>query len=75
MSLEIISFGGHGPFVWSSFVFTFVCFLALYIKTQKDLTKQEKLIKAQSKEEFVAKIEIAKQKRYIKKNLSTDLAY
>ena len=75
MILEIISFGEHGPFVWSSFIFTFVCFFTLYLKTQRDLTKQEKLIKAKSREEFVAKIEIVKQKKYIKKNLSTDLAY
>ncbi len=75
MSLELISFEGHGPFVWSSFIFTFVCFFTLYLKTKRDLTRQEKLIKAESQEILVAKIEIAKQKKYIKKNLSTDLAY
>ncbi len=75
MSLEIISFGEHGLFVWSSFIFTFACFFTLYLKTQRDLMKQEKLIKAECEEALVAKIKIAKQKKYIKKNLSTDLAY
>ena len=43
MALELLNLGGYGQFVWPAFIFTFVCCLTLYIKTKKELRKQEKI--------------------------------
>ena len=43
MVLELLILGGYGQFVWPSFVFTFVSCLILYVKTKKELRKQEKM--------------------------------
>ena len=43
MHLEILNLGGYGQFVWPAFIFTFISCLTLYIKTRKELKKQEKI--------------------------------
>ena len=43
MVLELLILGGYGQFVWPSFVFTFASCLILYVKTKKELRKQEKM--------------------------------
>ena len=43
MNLEIFLFNGYGYFVWLAFIFTFLSCLFLYIKTKKELKKQEKI--------------------------------
>ena len=43
MNLEIFLFNGYGYFVWPAFIFTFLSCLFLYIKTKKELKKQEKI--------------------------------
>ena len=43
MDLEFFILGGYGQFVWSAFIFTFVSCVVLYIKTKKELQKQEKI--------------------------------
>ena len=42
MSFEIFLMDGHGVYVWSSFGFTFLVCLFLYIRTKKTLKKLEK---------------------------------
>jgi|TARA_B100000401_G_scaffold425982_1_gene356136 heme exporter protein D len=42
MIYEIFSMGGHGIYVWSSFSFTFLICLFLYLRTKKTLKKLEK---------------------------------
>ena len=42
MNLEIFVMNGHGIYVWSSFAFTFLICLYLYVKTKKTLRKLEK---------------------------------
>ena len=67
MSFEIFLMDGYGVYVWSSFGFTFLVCLFLYIRTKKTLKKLEKdLIKeAQNlpEEEFedIRKQKIAKE--------------
>ena len=42
MNFEIFLMNGYGVYVWSSFGFTFLVCLFLYIRTKKTLKKLEK---------------------------------
>ena len=42
MNYEIFSMSGYGIYVWSSFGFTFLICLFLYLRTKKTLKKLEK---------------------------------
>ncbi len=42
MSFEILLMDGYGIYVWSSFGFTFLVCLFLYMRTKKTLKKLEK---------------------------------
>ena len=43
MNLELFILGGYGYFVWPAFIFTFLSCFALYLKTNKEFKKQEKM--------------------------------
>ena len=43
MSLELLFLGGYGQFVWPAFIFTFVSYFLLYLKTKKDLIRLDKM--------------------------------
>ena len=43
MNLDLFILGGYGYFVWLAFVFTFLSCFALYLKTNKEFKKQEKM--------------------------------
>ena len=75
MNIEILVLGGYGQFVWPAFIFTFVSCFLLYLKTKKELKKQEKNFLIEFKQIPVAKIEITKQKELSKKVLSGSLTY
>ena len=62
MSLQLLMLGGYGPFVWSAFVFTFVCCFYLYLKTKKELKKQEKIFLREFKQIETEKIKTVKEK-------------
>tara|TARA_B100000686_G_scaffold94170_1_gene100652 strand:- start:1228 stop:1455 length:228 start_codon:yes stop_codon:yes gene_type:complete len=42
MNLDIFLMNGYGIYVWSSFLFTFLVCLFLFLKTKKSLIKLEK---------------------------------
>ena len=42
MNFDIFSMNGYGIYVWSSFLFTFLTCLFLFLKTKKTLKKLEK---------------------------------
>ena len=42
MNLDIFLMNGYGIYVWSSFLFTFLVCLFLFLKTKKTLKKLEK---------------------------------
>tara|TARA_B100000579_G_scaffold386206_1_gene357764 strand:- start:639 stop:866 length:228 start_codon:yes stop_codon:yes gene_type:complete len=42
MNLDIFLMNGYGVYVWSSFLFTFLVCLFLFLKTKKSLIKLEK---------------------------------
>ena len=75
MNIEFLDLGGYGSFVWPAFIFAFVSCFLLYIKTKKELKRQEKMFLIEFKQIPVAKIEVAKQKELLKKVLSSSSTY
>ena len=75
MNIEFLTLGGYGQFVWSAFIFTFVSCFSLYLKTKKELNKQEKLFLIEYKQVATAKIKVAKQKKLSKEVLFGNLIY
>ena len=65
MNTELLILGGYGQFVWSAFIFTFVCCLALYLKTKKELKKQEAIFLIEYKHAPTEKIKVTKQKEIL----------
>ena len=62
MNLGLLVLGGYGQFVWPAFIFTFVSCFTLYVKTQKEFQKQEKMFLKEFKQMQTEKIETAKEK-------------
>ena len=70
MVLELLILGGYGQFVWPSFVFTFASCLILYVKTKKELRKQEKMFLDEYKEVHISRIKTVEGKEITKEALS-----
>ena len=70
MNLSLFILGGYGQFVWPAFIFTFAICFYLYLKTKKELQKQEKLFLKEFKQSQTAKIVVNSQKENTKKVLS-----
>ena len=70
MVLELLILGGYSQFVWPSFVFTFASCLILYVKTKKELQKQEKMFLNEYKETYISRIKTVKGKEITKEALS-----
>ena len=66
MYIELLTLGGYGQFVWPAFIFTFVCCFSLYLKTKRELVKQEKLFLKENRQVTTTKIRATKQKRILK---------
>ena len=75
MNIEFLTLGGYGQFVWPAFIFTFVSCFSLYLKTKKELNKQEKLFLIEYKQVAAAKIKVAKQEKLSKEVLFGNLIY
>ena len=73
--MELIILDGYGQFVWPAFIFTFVSCFFLYLKTKKELKKQEKMFLIEFKQIPVRKTEVAKQKELLKEVLSSNPTY
>ena len=70
MNIDLLVFNGYGQFIWPAFMFTFsICFL-LYLKTKKDLQKQEKIFLNEFKKLQTAEIKIKKRKENTEEALS-----
>ena len=70
MYQELFILGGYGHFVWPSFVFTLVTCFLYYIKTKKELQKQEKVFLIECKTPTNEKVNTAKEKKITKEVLS-----
>ena len=63
MSLNLLILDGYGMFVWPAFIFTFVSLFIVYIKTKKELIKQEKIFFSEFEEKNFHKIPKLKQEK------------
>ena len=70
MHLDILFFNGYAAFIWPAFMFTLVSFLILYIKTRKELNKQENIYLKEYKQLNTIKIKSVKNKGIIEQALS-----
>ena len=70
MGLELLILGGYGQFVWSAFIFTFVSCFSLYLKTRKELKKQEKMFLNEYKKLNIIRIKAVEEKEITKEALS-----
>ena len=70
MNLSILLLNGYGVFVWPAFLLTFlICFL-LYVRTKKELERQEELYLSKFNVP-VGELEIAKKEPISKEVLSS----
>ena len=76
MNMELLILGGYGQFVWPAFIFTFASCFLLYLKTKKELKKQEKMFLIEFKKMPVRKLRLLKKKKEPSKEvLSGNLIY
>ena len=54
--------GGYGHFVWPAFIFTLVSCFTLYLKTNKEFQKEEKVFLNEFKQMQTVKIKAVKEK-------------
>ena len=73
MIMEIFNLNGYGFFVWPAFIFTFVSFFYLYIKTKKEYLEQENIFLKEFNQTTIEKIEIVKTKNLEKPVLSSNI--
>ena len=66
MSMELFILGGYGQFVWPAFIFTFVSCFFLYLKTAKELQRQEKIFLNEFKQLQTKKIQVPEKKENTK---------
>ena len=57
--------GGYGHFVWPAFIFTLVSCFALYLKTNKEFRKEEKMFLNEFKVIKLVKIKAVKEKEIL----------
>ena len=75
MNLEFFILGGYGQYVWSAFIFTFISCFALYLKTVKELRKQENFFFSEFNKMRTVEIEVDKQEGIVKETLSNSSAF
>jgi len=69
MYQELFMLGGYGYFVWPSFIFTLVTCFLYYMKTRKELKKQEKEFISEFKYSNVSSTNTFKEKKVAKEVL------
>ena len=71
--MELFILGMYGQYVWPAFIFTFVSCFFLYLRTKKELQKQEKMFLSEFKQSETMKIKVTKRKETTKEILSGNL--
>tara|TARA_Y100000590_G_scaffold348972_1_gene400272 strand:- start:491 stop:709 length:219 start_codon:yes stop_codon:yes gene_type:complete len=69
--MELFILGGYGQFVWPAFIFTFISCFSLYLKTKKEMQKQEKIFFSNYSKTNIASIKFDKKEKAVKKILSS----
>ena len=68
MDMELLILNGYGQFVWPAFIFTFLSCYFLYLKTQREFKKQEKIFLEEfGQAQTTKKIELVKKKENTEK--------
>ena len=75
MNLNMLILDGYGLYVWPAYIFTFIICFILYLKTKKELKKQEKLFLNEFKQSQTIKIVVNSQKENTKKVLSSNSVF
>jgi len=70
MIMDIVNLGGYGQFVWPAFIFTFISCFFLYLRTEKEFQKQEKMYINEFKQLQTARIKTVKIKEAAREILS-----
>ena len=70
MIMDIVNLGGYGQFVWPAFIFTFISCFFLFLRTKKELQRQEKMYINEFKQLQAAKIKTVKIKESAREILS-----
>ena len=70
MIIDIVNLGGYGQFVWPAFIFTFISCFFLYLRTEKEFQKQEKMYINEFKQLQTARIKTVKIKEAAREILS-----
>ena len=70
MLVNFINLGGYGIFVWPAFFFTFLTCLSLYLKTKKELQKQEKKFAKEFDQSKIIEIEVDNRRKTKKEVLA-----
>ena len=68
--MDIVNLGGYGQFVWPAFIFTFISCFFLFVRTKKELQRQEKMYINEFKQLQTAKIKTVKVKEAAREILS-----
>lgn len=72
---KLILMDGYGVFVWLSYFLAFAFCLFLFLKTKKELNKQEKLFLSKIKTLPNAKVVIAKKQKITKEILANQAKF
>ena len=72
MVIDLLYLGGYGQFVWPAFIFTFASCFLLYLKTKKELKKQEKIFLIEFKKMPVRKLRLLNKKKEPSKEVLSD---
>ena len=71
MISEILNMNGYGLYVWSSFMFTLLSFVALYFVTKIQLNKELRNFESKFKNLDIEKAEVAKKQEIYREILSS----
>ena len=69
MNLDLFILGGHGHFVWPSFIFAFLSCFVLYLTTKRKFHKYERMFLKENKQSYSAEIKAAEGKKIAKEAL------
>ena len=72
MESNLLILGGYGQFVWPAFIFIFATCLTFYLKTSKQLQKQEKMYFAIYKDLRIEKTKALKENKGTQEAFSTN---
>ena len=69
MNLNLLILDGYGLYVWPAYIFTFIICFILYLKTKKELKKQEKMFLCKVRNLPAIKVKIVKKRKATKQIL------